>query len=64
MIAPVLYTQLWTTQACLLLGKWVIQERLQKLGIGRRTVTTAKIELGVETYKNGNVWFWHLDDED
>ena len=40
----------------------VIQERLQKLGIGRRTVTTAKIELGVETYKNGNVWFWHLDD--
>ena len=39
-----------------------IQSRLQKLGIGRRTVTKAKVELGVETYKNGNVWFWHLED--
>ena len=39
-----------------------ILDRLQKLGISKRTVTTAKSELGVETYKNGNVWFWHLED--
>ena len=40
-----------------------ILNRLQKIGISKRTVTTAKSELGVETYKNGNVWFWHLEDE-
>lgn len=41
-----------------------IVDRLQKLGISKRTVTTAKSELGVETYKNGNLWFWHLDDDE
>lgn len=37
-----------------------VMEEMSNLGIGRRTVETAKKELGVASYREGNTWFWHL----
>lgn len=36
-------------------------ERLTRLGISKRTVNAAKAEMGINTYKQGSTWFWHLD---
>jgi len=33
---------------------------MQTIGIGRRTVESAKKDLGIESYKQGNEWYWHL----
>ena len=37
-----------------------IMEEMRELGISRRTVETAKRELGITSYKEGNIWFWHM----
>lgn len=37
-----------------------VYERMQTIGIGRRTVESAKKDLGIESYKQGNEWYWHL----
>ena len=37
-----------------------VMKKMCELGIGSRTVETAKKELGVTSYKSGNIWFWHL----
>ncbi len=41
-----------------------ILEELRALGISKRTVQRAKREMDIEAYKQGNVWFWHLENED
>lgn len=41
-----------------------IYERLLALDLGRRTVEAAKSELGIESYREGGVWYWHLPGED
>lgn len=38
-----------------------ILKRLKLMGISERTVNSAKKEIGVESYKRDNVWFWHLN---
>ena len=35
-------------------------ERLQALNVSRRTIESAKKELGIESYKMENCWYWHL----
>ena len=35
---------------------------LSRLGIGLRTVESAKKELGVKSYRVGSAWFWALED--
>jgi RecA/RadA recombinase len=37
-----------------------VYDRLITLGLGRRTVESAKRELGIESYKEGTIWYWHL----
>ena len=39
-----------------------VYERLTSLGISRRTIESAKKELGIESFKQGNEWFWHMPD--
>jgi hypothetical protein len=34
--------------------------KMNQMGISRRTVQTAKKELGVRAYKKENAWFWTL----
>lgn len=38
----------------------VVHDRMRALGIGRRTVDEARAAIGVESYKKGNIWYWHL----
>lgn len=39
-----------------------IFDQLKGIGIGKRTVETAKQELGILSYKEGKNWYWHLPD--
>ena len=38
-----------------------IMEHIKSLGISERTAKRAKSELGIETYKRGRSWYWHLN---
>ena len=42
----------------------VIFEKLDMLGISHRTVQAAKKEMGIQSYRKGNAWYWHLDLEE
>lgn len=37
-----------------------VLEQAKELGISKRTLESAKKEMGVESYRSGNSWFWHL----
>lgn len=39
-----------------------VLNKLKLMGISERTAKSAKKELGVESYKRDNIWFWHLKD--
>jgi len=39
-----------------------IMMHMEKLNIGKRTVDTAKKELGIYSYRKGGSWYWHLPD--
>ena len=41
-----------------------VLEQAKELGISKRTLESAKKELGVESYRSGNSWYWHLPDEE
>lgn len=38
-----------------------IINKLKLMGISERTIHSAKKELGVQSYRNDGVWYWHLD---
>ena len=38
--------------------------QLSRLGVGLRTVESAKKELGVKSYRIGSAWFWALEEID
>ena len=38
-------------------------QRMEELGISKRTAHSVKKELGITSYKKDNVWFWHLNDQ-
>lgn len=40
-----------------------IMESMKQQGISVKTARNAQKELGVVSYKKGNVWYWHMDDE-
>ena len=37
-----------------------IYEMMEQIGIKKRTVETAKKEIGVQAYRKNNAWYWHL----
>ena len=37
-----------------------VYDRLLALDLSRRTIEAAKSELGIESYREGGVWYWHL----
>ena len=39
-----------------------IMAHMEKLNIGKRTVDTAKKELGIYSYRRGGSWYWHMPD--
>lgn len=39
-----------------------VMKQMEKLSIGKRTVDTAKKELGIYSYRKGGSWYWHLPD--
>lgn len=42
----------------------VIFEKFNMMGISHRTVQEAKKEMGIQSYRKGNAWYWHLDMEE
>ncbi len=38
-----------------------IFKMMNQIGISRRTVQEAKKELGIQAYKKGNAWYWHMN---
>lgn len=36
---------------------------IQRKGIGIRTAKQAKAEMNIDSYKDGNIWLWHLNEE-
>lgn len=42
----------------------VIFEKLNVMGISHRTVQAAKKEMGIQSYRKGNAWYWHLEMEE
>ena len=38
----------------------VVLTQAKEIGISKRTLESAKKELGVESYRSGNSWYWHL----
>ena len=45
-------------------SKSVKTTSLDMLGISHRTVQAAKKEMGIQSYRKGNAWYWHLDLEE
>ena len=41
-----------------------IIEQLTAMGISKRTIDTAKKELGIESYRVGGSWYWRMPDEE
>ena len=39
-----------------------IEEEAEKLGIKKKTLTNAKMELGIDSVKRGNQWYWMLSE--
>ena len=37
-----------------------ILKKLETIGISKRTISSAKKELGVTSYRKGEAWYWHL----
>lgn len=37
-----------------------ITDKAEQQGISKRTLDSAKAELGVSSYKKGNIWYWEL----
>lgn len=37
-----------------------VYDRVLSMGLGKRTIESAKKELGIESYREGGVWHWHL----
>ena len=38
-------------------------QKLQLMGISKRTASSIKKVMGITSYKKDGVWFWHLDDQ-
>jgi len=41
-----------------------VYEIMNSLGIGKRTIDTAKKELGVSAYRKDDMWYWHLESQE
>ena len=39
-----------------------IEEEAEKLGIKKKTLRNAKMELGIDSVKRGNQWYWMLSE--
>ena len=39
-----------------------IEEEAEKLGIRKKTLRNAKMELGIDSVKRGNQWYWMLSE--
>ena len=38
-----------------------IFEEMSRYGFSKRTVQNAKKEAGIQAYKKGNAWYWHME---
>ena len=41
-----------------------VYEKMSSLEIGKRTIDSAKRELGVSVYRKNDMWYWHLDNQE
>ena len=39
-----------------------IEEEAEKMGIKKKTLRNAKMELGIDSVKRGNQWYWMLSE--
>ena len=40
----------------------ISEEEAEKLGIKKKTLRNAKMELGIDSVKRGNQWYWMLSE--
>ena len=42
----------------------VVYEKMSDLGVGKRTIDAAKKELGITVYRQDDMWYWHLENQE
>ena len=41
-----------------------VYEKMHSLGIGKRTIDTARKEIGINAYRKDDRWYWHLEEQE